>query len=222
MLNWLAISSIGRWKTWKVPGQNPKAPPPRTFLPLTLAYFRHRAAEGPSAHLVLMDPFLFAGSAVIGLAFTAGFAFLLVRQQFTSYSINSIFLLTMGAGILAMHTSSNRPAGESKGAYYAGFFMKPGPKAKHAITYSLVLEIQLVMCFFASAFCTIAIGIIFCASSLFSGIMIAVLLPVTDILGGERRVPRPRTLGLRFVLLRQTQNLLRRKKKEEQQQQQQI
>ncbi|KAK3408968.1 hypothetical protein EUGRSUZ_J01094 [Eucalyptus grandis] len=105
-----------------------------------------------------MDPFLFATSAVIGvltglddylcaysiaripistsalliatqLAFTAGFAFLLVRQQFTSYSNNSIFLLTMGAGILAMHTSSNWPAGESKGAYYAGFFMKPGPVA---------------------------------------------------------------------------------------------
>ncbi|KAL3733091.1 hypothetical protein ACJRO7_022590 [Eucalyptus globulus] len=243
---------------------------PIIFIPLAVAYFRRRASEGPSARLVLMDPFLFVAAAVIGvltglddylysygvarlpvstsalliatqLAFTAGFAFLLVRQLFTSYSVNSIFLLTMGAGVLAMHTSSDRPAGESKGAYYAGFFMTLGAaalyglvlplveltykKAKQAVTYSLVLEIQLVMCFFATAFCTIgmlvnkdfqaiprearnfglgeaqyyvvlvsnaivwqffflgAIGVIFYASSLFSGIMIAILIPVTEILG---------------------------------------
>ncbi|XP_030454396.2 purine permease 1-like [Syzygium oleosum] len=242
---------------------------PIIFLPLAVAYFRRRSAEGPSARLILMDPILFAASAIIGvltglddylyaygvaqlpvstsalliatqLAFTAGFAFLLVRQRFTSYSINSIFLLTMGAGVLAMHTSSDRQAGESDRAYYAGFFMTLGAavlygfvlplveltykKAKQVVTYSLVLEIQLVMCFFATAFCTVgmlvnkdfqvipreardyelgeaqyymvlvwnaiiwqffflgAIGIIFCASSLFSGIMIAVLLPVTEIL----------------------------------------
>ncbi|KAI6687843.1 hypothetical protein NL676_024671 [Syzygium grande] len=91
-------------------------------------------------------------------------------------------------------------------------------KAKQVVTYSLVLEIQLVMCFFTTAFCTVGmlvipreardyelreaqyymvlvwnaiiwqffflgtIGIIFCTSSLFSGIMIAMLLPVTEIL----------------------------------------
>ncbi|KAI6687837.1 hypothetical protein NL676_024665 [Syzygium grande] len=215
---------------------------PIIFVPLAVAYSRRHAAEGPSTRLVLMDPFLFIASAIIGvltgldnylyaygvarlpvstsalliapqLAFTAGFAFLLVRQLFTSYSINS---------------------------YYAGFFMTLGAaalygfilplveltykKAKQAITYSLVLEIQLVMCFFATAFCTIgmlvnkdfqairrearnfelgearyyvvlvwnaivwqffflgAIGVVFYSSSLFSGIVIAVLLPVTEIL----------------------------------------
>ncbi|KAI6687842.1 hypothetical protein NL676_024670 [Syzygium grande] len=110
---------------------------PIIFLPLTVAYFHRRSAEGPFARLILMDPILFAALAVIGvltslddylyaygiarlpistsalliatqLAFTVGFAFLLVRQRFTSYSINSIFLLTMGAGVLAMHTSSDR------------------------------------------------------------------------------------------------------------------
>ncbi|XP_010060063.2 purine permease 3 [Eucalyptus grandis] len=243
---------------------------PIIFIPLAVAYFRRRAAEGPSARLILMDPFLFAAAAVIGvltglddylyaygvarlpvstsalliatqLAFTAGFAFLLVRQLFTSYSVNSVFLLTMGAGVLAMHTSSDRPAGESKGEYYAGFFMTLGAaalygfvlplveltykKAKQTVTYSLVLEFQLVMCFFATAFNTVgmlvnkdfqaipeearnftlgetryyvvlvwngiiwqffflgAIGVIHYASSLFSGIMIAVLLPITEILG---------------------------------------
>ncbi|KAF8023363.1 hypothetical protein BT93_F0768 [Corymbia citriodora subsp. variegata] len=243
---------------------------PLLILPLAVAYSRRRSAQGPSARLVLMDPFLFAAAAVIGvlmgldnyfyaygvarlpvstsalliatqLAFTAGFAFLLVRQLFTSYSINSIFLLTIGAGVLAMHTSSDRPAGESDGAYYAGFFMTLGAaglygfilplveltykKAKQAVSYSLVLEIQLVICLFATAFCTVgmlvnkdfqaiprearnyelgearyyvvlvwtsiinqffflgAIGVIFYASSLFSAIMIAVLLPITEILG---------------------------------------
>ncbi|KAI6687841.1 hypothetical protein NL676_024669 [Syzygium grande] len=242
---------------------------PIIVFPLAVAYFRRRSTKGPSARLVLMDPFLFAASAVIGvlmgldnylyaygvaqlpvstssllvgtqLAFTAGFAFLLVKQRFTWYSINSIFLLTIGAGVLAMQTSSDRPAGESDGAYYAGFFMTLGAvalygfilplveltykKAKQAVTYSLVLEIQLVMCFFATAFCTVgmlinkdfqaiptearnyelgeatyyvvlvwnaiiyqflflgAIGVVFCASSLFSGIIIAVLLPVIEIL----------------------------------------
>ncbi|XP_056173034.1 purine permease 1-like isoform X2 [Syzygium oleosum] len=173
---------------------------PIIFVPLAVAYSRRHAAEGPSTRLVLMDPFLFVASAIIGvltgldnylyaygvarlpvstsalliapqLAFTAGFAFLLVRQLFTSYSINSVFLLTIGAGVLAMHTSSDRPEGESNRQYYAGFVMTLGAaalygfilplveltykKAKQAITYSLVLEMQLVMCFFATAFCTI-------------------------------------------------------------------
>ncbi|KAF8023362.1 hypothetical protein BT93_F0767 [Corymbia citriodora subsp. variegata] len=242
---------------------------PILIFPLMVAYFHRRSAEGPSARLILMDPFLFSASAVIGvlmgldnyfytyglarlpvststllvatqLAFTAGFAFLLVRQQFTSYSVNSIYLLTIGAGMLAMHTSSDRPAGESDRQYYAGFFMTVGAaalygftlplveltykKAKQAVTCSLVLEIQLVICLFATGFCTIgmlvnkdfqaiprearnyelgeawyyvvlvgnsiinlcfflgAIGVVFYASSLFSAIIIAVLLPVTEIL----------------------------------------
>ncbi|GLT74424.1 hypothetical protein SLA2020_462240 [Shorea laevis] len=97
-------------------------------------------------------------------------------------------------------------------------------KAKQEISYTLVLEIQMVMSAFATAFCIIgmiinndfkiigregrefelgeakyytvviitamvwqcffvgAIGVIFCGSSLLSGVIIAVLLPVTEIL----------------------------------------
>ncbi|KAJ7965766.1 Purine permease-like protein [Quillaja saponaria] len=174
------------------------------------------------------------------LVFTAVFAFFLVKQKFTSYSVNAVVLLTVGAGILAMHTSGDRPAGESNKQYIVGFlttlaasalygFILPlveltYKKAKQAITYTLVLEIQLVMCAFATLVCTIgmlinndfkvipreareyglgenkyylvlvwnailwqafflgAIGVIFCASSLLSGIIIAVLLPATEIL----------------------------------------
>ncbi|CAN4115189.1 unnamed protein product [Withania somnifera] len=98
-------------------------------------------------------------------------------------------------------------------------------KAKQAITATLVLEIQMVICFAATAFCTIgmiankdfqaisreakqynlgearyytvliwsaiiwqcffvgAIGVIYCSSSLMSGVLLAVLLPVTEVLG---------------------------------------
>ncbi|CAK9163153.1 unnamed protein product [Ilex paraguariensis] len=172
------------------------------------------------------------------LAFTAGFAFLLVKQKFTAFTINSVFLLSVGAVVLAFHSSTDRPAHESKAQYYMGFFMTLGAsalygfvlpmieltykKAKQVITYPLVMEMQMVMSFFATAFCTIgmlvnhdfvaisreareyelgeamyyvtlvlsailwqffflgAIGVIFCASSLLSGIIIATLLPVTE------------------------------------------
>ncbi|KAI3732899.1 hypothetical protein L1987_64111 [Smallanthus sonchifolius] len=174
------------------------------------------------------------------LGFTAFFAYLLVKQKFTPYSINAVVLLTVGAGVLALHTSGDRPDGESKKEYVMGFVMTVGAaflygfvlplieltynKAKQEITYTLVLEIQMVMCLFATIFCTVgmivnndfkvipteatefelgntkyyiilcasaliwqcfflgAIGVIFCASSLLSGIIIAVLLPVTEIL----------------------------------------
>ncbi|XP_059460993.1 purine permease 3-like [Corylus avellana] len=242
---------------------------PIILLPLTATYFHRRSTQGPRAKLFFMKPPLFVASAVIGiltgfddylyaygvarlpvstssliiasqLAFTAGFAFLLVRQKFTSYSINAVVLLTIGAGVLALHTSNDRPEGESNKQYFVGFLMTLGAsalygfllplieltykKAKQEVTYSLVMEVQIVMSLFATLLCTIgmlinkdfkaiprearefelgetkyyvvlawsaiiwqtfflgAIGIIFCASSLLSAVVIAVLLPVTEVL----------------------------------------
>lgn len=242
---------------------------PLILVPLIITYVHRRTKQGSHAKLFFMKPPLFVASAVIGvltglddyfyaygiaklpvstsaliiasqLAFTAAFAFLLVKQKFTSYSVNAIFLLSIGAGVLALHSSSDRPANESNKEYYLGFVMTLAAaalygfilplveltykKAKQAITYSLVMEIQMVMCFFATVFCTVgmlvnndfqaipkeakkyelgeakyylvvvwngiimqcfflgAIGVIFCASSLVAGIVITVLLPVTEIL----------------------------------------
>lgn len=243
---------------------------PIIFIPLTIAYIqRRRATPSATSKFFLMKPALFVASAVIGiitgfddylyayglarlpvstssliiasqLGFTALFAFLLVKQKFTPYSINSVFLLTIGAGVLALHSSGDRPKGETKKEYILGFVMTVAAavlygfilplvelvynKSKQQITYTLVLEIQMVMSFFATAFCTIgmivnndfkvigrearefglgetnyyvlavvtgivwqcffvgAIGVIFCGSSLQSGIIIAVLLPATEIL----------------------------------------
>ncbi|KAK6938108.1 hypothetical protein RJ641_031616 [Dillenia turbinata] len=176
----------------------------------------------------------------IQLAFTAAFAFLLVKQKFTASSINAVFLLTTGAGVLAMHASGDRPKNETDRKYYMGFFMTIGAaalygfslpavelaykKAKQEITYSLVMEMQMVLSLFATVFCTVgmlvnndfqtiateakeyglgeamyyfvlamnglifqcfflgAIGVIFCASSLLSGILIALCIPITEIL----------------------------------------
>lgn len=174
------------------------------------------------------------------LGFTAVFAFILVKQKFTAFSVNAVVLLTVGAGVLAMHTSGDRPAGVSVRQYVIGFlttvaasalygFVLPlielvYKKTKQPLTYSLVMEIQFVMCLFATLFCAVgmivnndfkviprearnfglgertyyvvlvvsaimwqafflgAIGVIFCASSLLSGILIAVLLPLTEVL----------------------------------------
>ncbi|PSR99846.1 Purine permease [Actinidia chinensis var. chinensis] len=173
---------------------------PINILPILFTYIRRRAIQGPAARPILMKPPVFLAAAVIGLltgvddylyaygvarlpistsalilashlGFTAVFAYLLVRQKFTPYSMNAVFLLTVGAAVLALHTSGDRPKGESNREYYIGLFMTLATamlygfvlplveltykKAKQAITYTLVLEIQLVMCFFATVFCTI-------------------------------------------------------------------
>lgn len=105
------------------------------------------------------------------LGFIAFFAYLLVKQRFTPYSINALVLLTIGAGVLALNTSSDRPEGVSKKDYLIGFvmtisaalligFMMPlveltYNKARQTITFTLVLEFQVVMCLFATIFSTI-------------------------------------------------------------------
>ncbi|XP_023760479.1 purine permease 3 [Lactuca sativa] len=243
---------------------------PFILIVLLVLYFCRRCSTSPtSTTVVFMRPRLFFAAAVIGvltglddflyacgvsrlpvsttsliiasqLGFTAFFAFLLVKQKFTPYSINAVMLLTVGAAVLALHTSSDLPNGESRAEYLKGFFMTVAAaalyglvlpmvemtynKAKQAITYTLVLEIQMVICLFATIVCTTgmiidndfkaipreakeyelgetkyyavlcinaifwqsfflgAIGVVFCASSLLSGIIIAVLLPVTEVL----------------------------------------
>ncbi|XVF44821.1 hypothetical protein PTKIN_Ptkin02bG0155000 [Pterospermum kingtungense] len=240
---------------------------PFMLLPLTISYMYRRRKEGPGTKLFFLKPPMLLASVVLGfltgvddilyaygvarlpvstsaliistqLAFTAAFAFLLVKQKFTSFSINSVFLLTVAAVVLALHTSSDRPANESMRHYLLGFFMTLGAsalygfvlpaieltykRAKQTITYSLVMEMQMVMSFSATVFCTIGmlfhkdfkaipkeasefglgqptyyvvivlnailwqlffmgvVGVIFSASSLLSGIIIAGLLPVTE------------------------------------------
>jgi drug/metabolite transporter (DMT)-like permease len=109
------------------------------------------------------------------LAFTAIFAFVLVRQRFTAYSVNAVVLLIVGATMLGINSSGDKPKGESNKQYYLGFFMTLGAaglyglvlplvelsKIKYekddrvAVSYTLVMEMQLVMGLFATAFNTV-------------------------------------------------------------------
>nr|XP_017248395.1 PREDICTED: purine permease 3-like isoform X2 [Daucus carota subsp. sativus] len=242
---------------------------PFLFFPIIVSYLYRRSQGVPGTRLVSIRRALIVPCAIIGvltgaddymysygvarlpistsaliiatqLAFTAAFAFLLVKQKFTSFTVNAVFLLCMGAVVLAFHTSSDRPAGESDKEYILGFVMTLGAaalygfilpaielmckKAKQRLNYSLVMEMQVVMSFFATVVCAIgmvvnhdfaaiprearefelgktmyysvlvldtilwqlfflgATGVIFCASSLLSGIIIATLLPLTETL----------------------------------------
>ncbi|XP_057986986.1 purine permease 1 isoform X2 [Hevea brasiliensis] len=173
---------------------------PLIFIPLFISYLYRRRSNKPTAKLFYMNRFLFISATVIGvltglddylyaygvarlpvstssliiasqLAFTAGFAFLLVKQKFNFFSINAVILLSVGAGVLALHTSSDRPEHESSREYILGFIMTLGAallygfilplvewtykKSKQEISYTLVMEIQLVMCLFATVFCTV-------------------------------------------------------------------
>ncbi|KAL6655413.1 hypothetical protein ACP70R_006239 [Stipagrostis hirtigluma subsp. patula] len=108
------------------------------------------------------------------LAFTVFFAFLVVRQRLTAASINAVALLTVGAVVLGLHVSGDRPEGVTRGQYWLGFVLTLGAAALYglvlplvelaykraagggrAVTYALVMEMQLVMGFFATAFCTV-------------------------------------------------------------------
>nr|GMD48193.1 purine permease 3-like [Ipomoea batatas]GMD91270.1 purine permease 3-like [Ipomoea batatas]GMD94002.1 purine permease 3-like [Ipomoea batatas] len=172
---------------------------PMNLIPLLLTYIQRRRSEGSNAKLLFITPRIFMKAAIIGvltgvddyvyayglsklpvsttvlliatqLAFTAGFARLLVNQKFTAASVNAIVLLTIGAGCLAIGASGDRPTGETEKEYILGFvltltaaclygFVLPWIEltyrtAKQAITYTLVLEMQLVMCFFSTSFCS--------------------------------------------------------------------
>ncbi|KAJ0984631.1 hypothetical protein J5N97_002987 [Dioscorea zingiberensis] len=172
---------------------------PVIFIPLIISYY-YRLKHDTLAKPYFMTPRIFAACTVLGLltgiddflyayglaflpvstsallistqlAFTALFAFLIVKQKFTPYSINAVALLTVGAVILGLHGSTDRPANVTKGKYFMGFFLTLGAaalygfvlpmveltymKARQAITYTLVMEMQLVMGFFATLFCTV-------------------------------------------------------------------
>ncbi|KAH6758804.1 purine permease 3 [Perilla frutescens var. frutescens] len=242
---------------------------PLILIPLLVAYTRRRCNTASAAELCLMMPPVFFASVFIGvltgadnylyaygvaklpvstsslliasqLAFTAGFAFLLVKQKFTAYSVNAVVLLTLAAVVLGVHASGDRPEGETNKEYWVGFLMTLAAAALYglilplveltyktaaqAITYTLVMEMQLVISFFATVFCTVgmlinndfqaisreakeyelgetkyylvvvwsaiiwqcffmgSIGVIFYSSSLLSGVIITVLLPITELL----------------------------------------
>ncbi|KAK9096989.1 hypothetical protein Sjap_022486 [Stephania japonica] len=174
------------------------------------------------------------------LAFTAVFAFLMVKQRFTAFSVNAVVLLMLGSVILGLHSSGDRPSGVSNGEYVLGFVMTLAAAASLgfilpfvelsykkagmvSVTYGLVMQVQFVSCLVATIFCTVPmivnhdfqairregkeyglgetkyylvltftaiatqatvmgnLGVIFCSSSLFTGVLQTMLLPVQQV-----------------------------------------
>lgn len=182
------------------------------------------------------------------LGFTAAFAFVLLGQRFTVYSINAVVLLTAGAVLLGMNAAGNSggdyPEGETMRDYavgflvtaasavVAGFFLpfvefayeRGSDEGRNVITNDLVMEFQIVTSAVATLICTVGMlvnkdfeaiskeakdfalgetkyyivlissailvqcfylgcnGVISCSSSLLCGILIAVSLPITELL----------------------------------------
>ncbi|XP_006357923.1 purine permease 3-like [Solanum tuberosum] len=241
---------------------------PINFIPLVISYF-YRRKNNSTTKLILMTPRIFMATIGIGilqgftnyfyaygigklpvstsgllfatqLAFTAFFAFLIVKLKFTPYSVNSVFLLTTGAVVLALRSGGDQPEGEPRKEYILGFVMTLASaaltglifplveliykKTQQTITYTFVLEFQTLYCFVATVLATIgmiinkdfqaisreaktfelgedkyyiviiwsaiilqfyflgSIGVIYSASSLVCGILLSVLLPLTEVL----------------------------------------
>ncbi|CAA7394167.1 unnamed protein product [Spirodela intermedia] len=175
------------------------------------------------------------------VVFTAVFAFLLVRQKFTAFSVNAIVLLVIGAVLLGVQSSGDRPPGVSDKKYYLSFFAMIGAAVlyglmmpliqwtywwfKQKATLTTVIEMQVIMSVSGIVFSAVAmiinkdfpaikreaeqiyelgetkyylvlvgaalfwqmmtlgfLGVICCSSGLFAGVIIAMLLPVGEIM----------------------------------------
>ncbi|XP_062193461.1 purine permease 3-like [Phragmites australis] len=265
---------------------------PLLLVPLYVSFSRRRRGDKATAFF-LMTPRLLAATVAIGLmvglddllyayglaylpvstsailistqlAFTAAFALLLVRQRFTAFSVNAVVLLSVGAAILGINSGGDRPVGESRAQYGAGFAMTLGAaalygvvlpvmelsQARHAasagaaaVSYTLVMEMQLVIGLAATAFSAVGmlanndfhaipgearefglgrsgyylllcgsaamyqcfflgtIGAIFYGSALLAGVIMTVLIPITEVLAVMLfHEPFSRTKGVALAL----------------------
>ncbi|XP_059637382.1 purine permease 3-like [Cornus florida] len=171
---------------------------PILIIPLAISYAQARAKARVTR--LLITPRLAASSAFLGvllgldgylysfglsylpvsvssllgstqLAFTAIFAFIVVKHKFTHYSINAVVLMTFGSVVLGLHMSGDRPTGESDGKYLLGFCMTLAAAALHGfimpaveythlkagmtITFDLVMQVQFLVSMFSTLFCTV-------------------------------------------------------------------
>ncbi|KAK8960141.1 Purine permease 1 [Platanthera guangdongensis] len=109
------------------------------------------------------------------LGFTAIFAFFTVKQKLTSFSMNTIVMFIFGAAVLGVQGSDDKPDGESKLEYFIGYLLTLGAAvtygllpalmelmykhAKKEVTYALVMEMQFIIGFTTTIFCTIGMAI---------------------------------------------------------------
>ncbi|XP_043713762.1 purine permease 1-like [Telopea speciosissima] len=168
--------------------------------PLLFFNFKQLLRTGSTPTAFFMDSMLFASSAGLGvimglgsylysaglfyilvstsglltstqLAFTALFAFLLVKQKLTFYSINSVVLMTLGSIVLAFHSCGDRPPEVPNSEYFLGFFFTLAGavllglffplvelaygKISKPITFAVVLQFRFITSLSATIFCPI-------------------------------------------------------------------
>eukprot|EP00250_Pteridium_aquilinum_P007517 c17213_g1_i1 orf=73-1299(+) len=105
------------------------------------------------------------------LTFTAIFAYFLVGKKLNAFTINAVGVITAGSVILALDSSSDRPAGVTKDQYAVGFILNVAGSAVHGLIFALselvfikllgresthvILEQQTMVSFFGFAITTI-------------------------------------------------------------------
>lgn len=71
------------------------------------------------------------------LIFTAIFAYFLVGKKLNAFTFNAVGVITAAAVILALDSSSDRPAGVTKGQYAVGFMLDVAGSAVHGLIFAL-------------------------------------------------------------------------------------
>ncbi|WRX30355.1 hypothetical protein QQP08_022842 [Theobroma cacao] len=161
------------------------------LFPIACAYmYRCRTEPTSKNKLFLMKPPLFIASAVIGILtgvddylYAYGVALLpvstcslIIASQLAFTAAFAFILVKLRAGVLALRASSDRPDNESNRKYALGFIMTLAAaalygfvlplvelmykKTKQEMSYALVMEIEMVKCLFATVFCTVGMLVI--------------------------------------------------------------
>ncbi|KAJ8748038.1 hypothetical protein K2173_011413 [Erythroxylum novogranatense] len=157
---------------------------PVLLIPLAIGYFYRRSIKHNSCIFYIDLPLFLAGT-VLGLImgvdnyfYSYGFgrlpvstASLIMSSQLAFVAAFAFLIVKQTSGMLALHSSSDKPKGESSKQYTVGFIMALAAallygvtmplmeltyrKSRQEITYTLVLEIQMVMGLFATGLSTI-------------------------------------------------------------------
>lgn len=109
------------------------------------------------------------------LTFTAIFAYFLVGKKLNAFTVNTVGVITAGAVILALDSSSDRPAGVTHNQYSLGFTLDVAASALHGLIFALselvfikflgresthvILEQQTMVAFFGFVFTTIGVAV---------------------------------------------------------------
>ncbi|TVU18078.1 hypothetical protein EJB05_34148, partial [Eragrostis curvula] len=188
---------------------------PLALIPLAASYAGRRARDGAGARVVLAPPRVLLAAAALGLllgaddflyayglaflplstsallfstqlVFTVLFALAIVRQRLTAPTANAVVLLTVGAVVLGLHVSSDRPPGVTKAQYWLGFALTLGAALLYGPYLPLCCMCLYYMVLVSSAVlwrvCSLGlVGVVFGVHTLLAGILLAVFIPVTEV-----------------------------------------